>query len=121
MRQITDSMKLEAALAGRRAVVLFHARWCPYCRAFKPVFDELAPGAKGHEVLEVVLDDEDNPLWDKYGIDAAPTVMFFDGGKVAKRLDARRGVGLEAADLKRAIGKTAARAPSKKKLRPRKR
>jgi thioredoxin 1 len=117
VRDISDIRKLDATLAGRRALVLFHATWCSHCRAFKPVFNESAPALHGHDVFEVVLDDDDNPLWDKYGIEVVPTVIFFDGGKVAQRLDARRGVGLEAADLKRALDGAGAprQAPSKTK------
>jgi hypothetical protein len=40
------------------------------------------------------LDDYDNPLWDDYKVDAVPTVIFFEKGKVGKRLDGKFGVGL---------------------------
>ena len=46
------------------------------------------------KVLRVYIDDDDNPLWDDYSIESVPAVMFFEQGKVARRLDARLGFGL---------------------------
>jgi thioredoxin 1 len=94
--------KLNAALAGRKVVALFHSTWCPFCRAFAPVFRRLAPGA-GYEPLEVVVDDDDDPLWARYGLDVVPTVIFFDDGTITQRLDGRAGVGLEEATLRKAL------------------
>ena len=54
--------------------------------------------APAWEPIEAVIDDEDNPLWDKYSVNIVPTVLFFDQGKVVKRLDGKGGVGLKAAD-----------------------
>jgi hypothetical protein len=41
------------------------------------------------------LEDNDNQLWDEYDIGAVPTVIFFEDGKVTKRLDGRLGSGLK--------------------------
>ncbi len=95
MKSVSTSDELDHALAGRKVVALFHATWCPYCRAFRPVFQRLAGQDTGYQPLEVVLDDEQNPLWDRYSIEAIPTVLFFEDGKVVRRLDARRGIGLD--------------------------
>ena len=42
-------------------------------------------------VIHVLLDDYDNPLWDDYDIPAVPTIIYFEDGKVCKRLDAQLG------------------------------
>jgi len=103
MDQASDLKQLEAAVEGRESVVLFHASWCPFCRAFKPAFDRLAgPGARFNPI-EVLLDDEDDPLWETFSIEAVPTVLFFKGGKVARRLDSKPGVGLTEGDLRLAL------------------
>jgi hypothetical protein len=51
-------------------------------------------------VIHVLLDDYDNPLWDDYSVEAVPTVIFFDKGKVCRRLDGKSGVGLNEKQLK---------------------
>lgn len=62
--------------------------------------------AKGWEPMEVALEDDDDPLWNLYGVDIVPTVVFFDDGAVVRRLDGRAGVGLREADLVGAISAT---------------
>jgi thiol-disulfide isomerase/thioredoxin len=58
MKQATDQKGLDAAVKGKKAMVLLHATWCPFCRAFKPIFDRQAKPSTGYEPVEVVLDDE---------------------------------------------------------------
>ena len=37
--------------------------------------------------------------WDNYDIEAVPTVIFFEKGKVSRRLDGRFGIGLSEKQL----------------------
>lgn len=94
---------LEKAIQGRKAAVLFHATWCPFCRRFKPVFDRVAARATGMDGVEVLLDDESNPMWTHYRINVVPTVLFFQDGKVERRLDGQPGVGLTEQELTEAF------------------
>lgn len=80
---------------NERILALFYASWCPYCKAFIPVFNKKISGFKAAVVVHVLLDDFDNPLWDDYDIDAVPTVIYFEKGKVSRRLDGVFGVGLK--------------------------
>jgi thiol-disulfide isomerase/thioredoxin len=86
---------LDGALAGRKVVALFHTTWCPFCRTFAPVFRRLAGVSAGYQPLEVVIDDEDDPLWTRLDIEIVPTVVFFDDGTVTGRVDGRPGVGID--------------------------
>jgi len=72
-------------------LVLYHATWCPFCRAFLPVYRKLAKGR------EVVLDDEADPNWN--GIEVVPTVVAYENGKEAARLEAGPGIGISEADF----------------------
>jgi thioredoxin 1 len=103
MKTLTQDPELQAAVRGTKTVVHFHATWCPFCRAFKPSFDRTSADVKGWETLECIIDDEENPIWRTYGIQAVPTVLFFEDGKVSRRLDARLGVGLTEKDLRGAL------------------
>ncbi|MGD6852793.1 MAG: thioredoxin family protein [Candidatus Bathyarchaeia archaeon] len=105
MNKITSKKELDAELAKTPEVVaIFYSSWCPYCSRFIPVFDQKIPALNIKTVLHVVLDDDDNPLWDQYGISAVPTIIYFKDGKVQKRLDAKLGSGLNAAQLENWLG-----------------
>lgn len=106
MKRVEQSQELKAALEGKKAIVLVHATWCPFCRSFRPVFEEATAG-EDYERIEAVLDDEENPLWKELGVDLVPTVLFYEDGKLVRRLDGRPGVGLRRGDLADALGRAA--------------
>lgn len=95
--------EFDAFVAREGAMVLFHANWCPYCRVFKPTFDRMAEQAANWASGEYLLDDYNDPFWERFGIDVVPTVLFFSGGKLVRRLDGRAGSGLSEADLETAL------------------
>ena len=55
--------------------------------------------SNGYKFYESKVNDDDNPLWDKFSISAVPTLIAFDKGKIISRRDAKRGVGLNESDL----------------------
>jgi thioredoxin 1 len=99
--------KLDAALTGRKVVVLFHATWCPFCRAFAPVFGRVAAEGAAWAPLEVVVDEDDDPIWERYHIDVVPTVVFFDDGQPVGRIDGKAGIGIEEPTFRKALTRTA--------------
>ena|SRR5208283_3452099 len=84
---------------NKKTIALFYASWCPFCEGFVPFFDKKIVNFNDGNVIHVLLDDYDNPLWDDYDIEAVPTIIFFDKGKVSKRLDGKSGVGLSEKQL----------------------
>ena len=54
--------------------VLYHATWCPFCRAFAPKFRKMLPDGE-----EVLLDDERDPRWIELNIEFVPTIIAFEG------------------------------------------
>ncbi len=100
MIEVDNAEELNSILEKtEKVLVLFYASWCPYCRNFVPVFDKKIANFNFGSVIHVLLDDYDNPLWDDYDIEAVPTVIFFEKGKVSKRLDGKFGVGLNEKQL----------------------
>lgn len=71
---------------GLPVVVDFSAAWCGPCRQFKPVFHETA-GEFAGKVEFIAIDVDSFPkLAEKYGIEAIPTVIYFDAaGKEVSR------------------------------------
>ena len=82
--------------AKERVIALFHASWCPFCVDFLPVFQKCAE-EKGLGFL--VVQDDQETMGDRYAVEVVPTVLFFENGKVARRLDGTLGVGLNQKQL----------------------
>jgi thioredoxin 1 len=94
--EIADPDDLSPFISGdKKTVVLFEMSGCPFCRMFQPEFQAFAEKRAGEcSLLRVKLDEYDNPLWEKYEIEAVPTVIVFSGGEIKSRADAVLGVGL---------------------------
>ena len=83
---------LEQALKEKdRVIAMVYASWCPFCRRVLPVFEKQVNEAERHLLL--VTDDEEH-VADLYGIDVFPTLILFEKGVIAKRLDGKPGIGL---------------------------
>ena len=107
MIEVDDLRNLESQLRNsKRVLALFYASWCPYCRSFIEVFNEVAPKSGFDLALRVRIDHYDNSLWEEYSIAAVPTILFFDEGKVSRRLDCKFGAGLSEKQFKEWIGRT---------------
>jgi thioredoxin-like negative regulator of GroEL len=98
VKTVKTKKEFEAELAapgGRLA--LFYSAWCPFCTAFLPAFEKLAHGAP--EASFKVCVDDLAELEDLFSVEVVPTVLYFEDGKLAKRLDGRLGRGLNAEGL----------------------
>jgi thioredoxin 1 len=101
MIEVSNERDLESHLQNnKRVLALFYTSWCPYCRIFLSIFDRNASKRGFNLVLRVRVDNYNNPIWDKYSIDAVPTVLLFYMGKVCRRLNGRFGSGLSERELK---------------------
>jgi thioredoxin len=85
---------------GRYAVV-FEADWCPFCRAFLPMFQTLE-GDPSVRSARVDLTDLENPLWERFDVEVVPSIVIFRDGRVVARVDGVYGVGLGPAAVERA-------------------
>jgi thioredoxin 1 len=82
---------------NNKTVVLFYATWCPYCANFKPTFES----AKIETANKIgsIIDEDENPLWDRFSIQAVPTIIVFQNGKIISRRDAKKHIGLTKSDM----------------------
>ena len=93
---IEDDRRLHELIAsGKDTLVLFYASWCPFSRAFLPVFEKNACGPGCVRVLT----DKAEGVEESFAIDFVPTVMFFHKGKLHMRLNGIAGEGLTEAML----------------------
>jgi thiol-disulfide isomerase/thioredoxin len=98
MSRICDSKELrELAKSADGVFVLFYAAWCPFSQAFLPVFEKHAEG-RDADFVRVLLDGNE-ALFEEHGVEVYPTVLFFQGGRVSKRLDGKHLAGLKEKQL----------------------
>jgi thioredoxin 1 len=83
-------------------VVLFYASWCPFSQRFLPIFEEYAK-SNPRGCIRVMIDDKPS-LCERFAVEYFPTVIMFEKGKVAKRLDAKPGIGLNRKQLTELTG-----------------
>jgi thiol-disulfide isomerase/thioredoxin len=88
-----DEAEIEKLLETKdQAFVLFYESWCPFSQRFLPVFNKFAQSQE-RDCVKVVADYK-LQLCDRFSVEVFPTVLFFEKGKVTKRLDGEHGVGL---------------------------
>ncbi|HDQ04373.1 MAG TPA: thioredoxin [Deltaproteobacteria bacterium] len=94
---VNTEQDLDKILSNKNKVIaLVYASWCPFCRNFLPVFEKYVSG-EGFDFVRV--QDDQECIGEKYNVDIFPTVLFFEKGKVAMRLDGEPGVGLSEKQL----------------------
>ncbi len=92
--------EMEDLANSSNSLVLFYADWCHYCSRFLPIFEESLKKINPKVLVGgIKLNDDDNPLWDKYNINAVPTLIAFSNNSIKSRRDAKMGVGLTNSDL----------------------
>ena len=85
MNTLTKKNFEEKTKSEKLTVVDFWASWCGPCRAFSPIFEDVA--SKYGEVAEFLkcnVDDE-RELAMKQGIMSIPCIIAFKGGKAVDR------------------------------------
>ncbi len=90
----------EQLAANSRVLALFYASWCPFCRSFFSVFDEYARRSCKDFCIKVRIDEDENPLWETYELEAVPSIILFESGQVKRRLDCVMGAGLSEKQFK---------------------
>lgn len=91
---VKDGRDLHELLKAKDAAfVLFYASWCLFSLRFLPIFEEQSK-AKDQNFIRIIIDHEE-ALCEKYSVAVYPTVLFFEQGKVSKRLDGISGAGLD--------------------------
>ena len=79
---------------------MFYADWCPFCQKLKPSFESLANIANNKiRFYASMINDDDNPLWDRFSINTIPTLIAFDKSNIISRRDAKMGLGLSKSDI----------------------
>jgi thioredoxin 2 len=66
-------------------IVDFWAPWCGPCKAMAPIFERAAQALEPKARFVKVNVDDNQDSAQRYGVQAIPTLLAFNGGKVAAR------------------------------------
>lgn len=95
---LESAEQLDEAVRSRdKLMVLFYASWCPFSQAFLGTYLEHA--ASGDPCYARIVVDDDDPLVHRFSIEVYPTLIFFEHGQIARRLDAAFHRGLSQGQL----------------------
>ena len=87
MAQEINSQNFEALIAsGQPVVVDFWATWCGPCQMVGPFIEELAHEYEGRVIVGKCDVDQDSDLPGQFNVRNIPTILFFKGGQLAKKL-----------------------------------
>jgi len=84
--EFTDS-NFDTEVLGSDIPVLvdFWAEWCMPCKMLSPTIEQIADEFAGKVKVGKVDTDANRDISVKFGIQAIPTVMLFQGGEVTKK------------------------------------
>ena len=68
--------------AEREFIAIFSTQWCGFCRTLT---SELSKSDFALKTVEVDISDEDDCMWDDFGISMVPTAILFREGKEVAR------------------------------------
>ena len=87
MAQEINSQNFEALItSGQPVVVDFWATWCGPCQMVGPFIEELAHEYEGRVVVGKCDVDQDSDLPGQFNVRNIPTILFFKGGQLVKKL-----------------------------------
>jgi thiol-disulfide isomerase/thioredoxin len=90
----TTPEEFEQKIQNKKSLVLFYANWCPHCKDYMPIWNEVSndynKSDKSVQIIKVDCggDSEfDANLTKKYSIDGFPTIVFVDENGAGTKYD----------------------------------
>ena len=85
-----DSFQKDVLEAAQPVLVDFWADWCAPCKALTPVLEEIARLFEGRITVVKIDIGQHQTNASALGIQSIPTLLLFDGGRVAGHLTGAR-------------------------------
>ncbi len=81
-----DHFEDKVLKSDKPVMVDFWAPWCGPCKAIAPTIEALEE-EYGEKMTFVKVNVDENPISpSKYGVQAIPTLIFFNGGEIADQI-----------------------------------
>jgi Thioredoxin domain-containing protein len=84
----------EILQSNEQVIALVYASWCPFCVRFLPLFERASARDAGAKHQFFLFQDDQEIMADEYTVEVVPSVLFFQYGKLVKRLNGILGIGL---------------------------
>ena len=97
-----DSGGFSEFVKTHKVVVEFMEPWCPHCKAFKPVWDDVGTSVNASQLELVVATvdcDVDLELCKKQGVKYVPDLQYYNGDDSNKPTDVYAGTDYTATDI----------------------
>ncbi|PAV58027.1 hypothetical protein WR25_18797 [Diploscapter pachys] len=76
---------------NNKVLIVFHANWCKHSQNLQPIIEKVAEQMKGESMKIVAVDGAaHNTIVKKYKVDGYPKLYFFENGKKAYEVFARK-------------------------------
>jgi len=87
VKELTSANWEQEVLKSDKPVLVdFWATWCGPCKMLAPIVEQIAGDFAGRAVVGKLDVDAQSEIAQRYGIQAMPTLLVFQGGKVVEQL-----------------------------------
>jgi thioredoxin 1 len=84
LKKKENMLQLGGGDQNKPTVYLFKADWCPHCKSFAPVWDQIENELKGKANFVKYDADKNAKEVKNYGVDGFPTIIMTAGGKAVE-------------------------------------
>jgi len=92
MKQIKTNEELNDVIKGGGLhVIKVGAQWCAPCKMLEKTITEIEPTLEDVHFYEIDVDDVDERIIEKFGIQNVPVILFFNDGLQVDRVVGARG------------------------------